>query len=303
MPIRSAQLAARYLARAKTVNKAWQHTKYCLDAHVLKKWKHRPANMIRRADVRELLEPLENRWALHNDVRSAVMAVFSYGVEFEVVAANPVRDVKPMETVVRKRTLSDAELTDVWMALDVVPDPIGIILKIMLLTGQRGNEVRHMRREDHPKRIVGNVRREGIEIGLEQRTACDHKIWLSAPVTELIGESTVTNVTVESGAVFPQVSRQRLANPMAKICKSLGLPRATPHDMRRTFATTAARLGFPDALIHRVLNHTPGKLSQTYNQHKYEQESRRLMEAVANKLMAIVTGTDVEADNVVEFRK
>ena len=36
------KLAARYLARAKTVNKAWQHTKYCLDAHVLKKWRHRP---------------------------------------------------------------------------------------------------------------------------------------------------------------------------------------------------------------------------------------------------------------------
>ena len=78
-------------------------------------------------------------------------------------------------------------------------------------------------------------------------------------------------------------------------------PRATPHDMRRTFATTAARLGFPDALIHRVLNH-PGKVVETYNQHKYEQESRRLMEAVANKLTAIVTGTDVD-DNVVEFRK
>ena len=214
--------------------------------------------MIRRADVRELLEPLENRWALHNDVRSAVMAVFSYGVEFEVVAANPVRDVKPMETVVRKRTLSDAELTDVWMALDVVPDPIGIILKIMLLTGQRGNEVRHMRREDLRNGFWRNVRREGIELA-GTKNGLDHKIWLSAPVTELIGSSTVTNVTVEAGAVFPQVSRQRLANPMAKICKSLGLPRATPHDMRRTFATTAARLGFPDALIHRVLNH-PGKV-------------------------------------------
>jgi integrase len=123
-----------------------------------------------------------------------------------------------------------------------------------------------------------------------------NKIWLSAPVRELVGEGA-------AGAVFPPVSRQRLANPMAKIWKSMDMPRATPHDLRRTFATTAARLGFPDALIHRVLNHTPGKLSRIYNQHKYEQESRKLMDAVAAKLLGIISGTDVEADNVVEFRK
>jgi integrase len=141
-------LAARYLARAKTVNKSWEESEYRLDKYVLKKWRHRPVNMIRRPDVRELLEPLEDKPALFNLVRSTVMAVFSFGVEAEAVAANPVRDVKPKETVERDRTLSDAEITDVWLALDMVPDPIGTILKIMLLTGQRGNEVRYMRRAD-----------------------------------------------------------------------------------------------------------------------------------------------------------
>jgi integrase len=286
-------LAARYLARAKTVNKRSDHPEYLLDTYVLKKWRHRPARAIKRADVRELLEPLVDRWALHNDVRSAVMAVFSYGVDFEVVEANPVRDVKPMETVERERTLSDAELIDVWMALDMVPDPVGRILKIMCLTGQRGNEVRHMRRADIKNGFWG-MQGKAIEDWPGTKNRRDHKAWLSAPVRELIGEGA-------AGAVFPPVSRQRVANAMAKIWKSMNMPRATPHDMRRTFATTAGRLGFPDALIHRVLNHSPGKLR--YNQHKYEQESRKLLEAVAVKLLAIISGTDVEADNVVEFRK
>lgn len=290
-------LATRYLVRAKKVNKAWQHFEYLLDKYVLKKWRHRPANMIKRGDVIALLEPLEDRWALHNQVRSAVHAVFAFGEEVDVITANPVRGTKPMETVERDRTLSDAELIDVWMALDMVPDPIGRILKIMALTGQRGNEIRHMRRED-----IKNGWWEMPGLPVEDwpgtKNKSDHKIWLSAPVAELI-EANVKHA-LHSGAVFPPVSRQRLANAMTKIRKSLDIPRVTPHDLRRTFASTVTRIGFPEELMDRVINHHK---RGPYNKHRYEKENRIVMEAVAAKLMAIISGTNSEAANVVEFRK
>ena len=49
--------------------------------------------------------------------------------------------------------------------------------------------------------------------------------------------------------------------------------------------------------MNRIQNHKEGGVTDTYDRHGYEDENKRVMEAVASHLMAIVTGK--VDDNVV----
>ena len=53
--------------------------------------------------------------------------------------------------------------------------------------------------------------------------------------------------------------------------------------------------------MNRIQNHKEGGVTDTYDRHGYEDENKRVMEAVASHLMAIVAGKDGD-DNVVQYR-
>jgi len=54
----------------------------------------------------------------------------------------------------------------------------------------------------------------------------------------------------------------------------LGLPRWTPHDLRRTAATKLSELGCPDEIIDAILNHVKKGVIGVYNRNKYDKEKR-----------------------------
>ncbi len=84
---------------------------------------------------------------------------------------------------------------------------------------------------------------------------------------------------------------------MREICKKLKVPRATPHDLRRTNGSTITRLGFGRDAMNRIQNHREGGIADVYDQHQYADENKRVMEAVANQFAALVEGP--RTDNVV----
>ena len=53
-----------------------------------------------------------------------------------------------MRSSTRQRVLSDAEIREVWAAAEAVGGPYGAFVKMLLLTGQRRNEVAGMRRSE-----------------------------------------------------------------------------------------------------------------------------------------------------------
>jgi hypothetical protein len=69
------------------------------------------------------------------------------------------------------------------------------------------------------------------------------------------------------------------------------VPRATPHDLRRTHGTTITSLGFGRDALNRIQNHREGGIADVYDQHKYAEENKRVMEAVANRIMALALGS------------
>ena len=53
-----------------------------------------------------------------------------------------------------------------------------------------------------------------------------------------------------------------------------GLPRWTPHDLRRTAATKMSELGCPDEIIDAILNHAKKGVIGIYNRNKYDKEKQ-----------------------------
>jgi integrase len=71
---------------------------------------------------------------------------------------------------------------------------------------------------------------------------------------------------------------------MRRLCRELNVPRATPHDLRRTHGTLVCRLGFGRAAMNRIQNHRDGGIATVYDRYEYAEENRQIMEAVANTL-------------------
>ena len=67
---------------------------------------------------------------------------------------------------------------------------------------------------------------------------------------------------------------------------------ATPHDLRRTHGTTITALGFGRDAMNRVQNHKEGGIASVYDRHGYAEENKRIMESVAQRIMALVEGGD-----------
>jgi integrase len=159
-------------------------------------------------------------------------------------------------------------------------------LRMILLCGQRPGETKAMR-HDHIKdgwwEMPGKP--EGDWPGT--KNGASHRVWLSAParaiLIELGGESPPT-----SGLVFEGCPR--LTRPMADACSKLGVERATPHDLRRTFSTTVTGLGFGRDALNRVTNHREGGIADVYDRHRYTEENMRIMEAVAAHILALAEG-------------
>ena len=62
---------------------------------------------------------------------------------------------------------------------------------------------------------------------------------------------------------------------------------------------TITALGFGRDAMNRIQNHKEGGIASVYDRHSYSDENKRIMEAVASKIMMLVQGA--AAGNVVAF--
>ena len=82
-----------------------------------------------------------------------------------------------------------------------------------------------------------------------------------------------------------------LDEAMRKVCSSLGVERATPHDLRRTHGSAITRLGYGRDAMNRIQNHREGGIASVYDRHGYAEENKRIMEAVAAERAILRAGT------------
>jgi integrase len=234
-----------------------------------------------------------------NQTKAHVSALFNWAVKEAIVTANPAKLIDSHQTHDRERVLSASELPTAWQALGELDDSVtAAALKVILLTGQRPGEVAHMRRE-HIKDgwwEMPGAPVPGIWPGTKNGRS--HHIWLAKSVWSLLGSSDATIGYVFAGS-RGKAAVQRLDRAMREISNKLGGEKVTPHDLRRTFSTMVTGLGFGRDGMNRVTNHKEGGIADIYDRHDYNLENHRIMEAVAERIMGLVTGR--ASDNVVKF--
>lgn len=297
-----AELAEKYVElHAKKHNKSWMQADALVRRHALPRWGKLQAATITRGDIKQLMSRIEAPITA-NAVLASISAVFSWALKEEILPANPCKLVARNATRSRERVLSGSELPMFWAAFDDAGLVAGTALKMILLTGQRPGEVAHMRREhiadgewwQMPGEPMPALGWPGTKNGES------HRVWLARPVQALLAEladaaSTGFVFTGSRGAPI-----RGLDAAMRAICAKLGVERATPHDLRRTFSTTVTGLGFGRDALNRVTNHKEGGIASVYDRFHYSEENKRVMETVSAQIMALVEGR-AETGKVVTF--
>jgi integrase len=195
---------------------------------------------------------------------------------------------KPVEEKSRDRVLSDAELRGIWKAC--LDDDYGAIIKLLMLTGSRANEIGALHRNEvHDEQIVLPAERT------KNRRA--HIIPLSEAAKSLLAAFR----RGERKFVFGRNDTGFRGWSHCKAALDQRLPfneHWAVHDLRRTVATRMAELGVQPHIIEAVLNHVSGHkggVARVYNRATYDKEKREALNLWAEHVMALVEGRNASS--------
>jgi len=92
------------------------------------------------------------------------------------------------------------------------------------------------------------------------------------------------------------------SKPLPEDPNRLGLEFFTPHDLRHTAATLMAKESVQFETRERVLNHTMGKMDETYNQHDFDDEKQMALIVIEKKIISALSGTEGKVIDIQQGR-
>jgi integrase len=280
---------------AKPKNRGWKAVQATLRKfHTLN---DRPAGEITRAEVVRVLERITARGApvAANRAMSAIKKVFAWSLDRGVIMIHPLVGLrKPGLERSRDRVLTDAELLSFWQATDAEGFPFGPMLKLMALTAQRRGEVATMRWSQVDfERAVWTIPASVAKNGRV------HEVPLSSLALDIIRKLPRFS---GSDLLFTTTGTSPISG-FGRAKNRLNLMMETSnwrlHDLRRTAASSMARLGVAPHVIEKVLNHVSGQISgvaAVYNRHSYQFEKRDALVCWANLIVSLIGQAPHEID-------
>lgn len=261
-----------------------------LELHVYPDWRDRKLGSIKRAEVRDLIQGLEGD-VLPNRVLATIKTVFGYAISQDWIDVSPADRIdKPKAEAPRDRFLSMEEVERVWNATALLGYPEGPWARLLLLTGQRRSEVAGMRWADLD-----------LDVGTWTLTASQtkakrsHLVPLAPAAVEIIkAMPQMGDYVFSTSANSPIRGFARAKSQIDRWLDSKGNGLSEPwrfHDFRRTASTHMVRLGIPELVVSRVLNHrVQGVTGQVYALHSYAPEKRHALETWAAEVDRAVNG-------------
>jgi integrase len=261
-----------------------------------------------------------------NRVRSTLSDFFSWAMSegIEGIDGNPVIGTNKSEESPRERVLMDHELRAIWKHAG--DDHYGVIIKLLMLTGQRADEIASLRWSEinettiPEKRVTDAIRLphfniKAIDLPADRtKNKRAHIVPLSELAVSILDKQ--PRRANDDGSIrefvfgigqqgFSGWSRckERLDE---RIAKELGKPldHWTPHDLRRTMSTLMNdRLGILPHVVEAILNHVGGTkagVAGVYNKALYLRERAESLNLWADHLTAIVEGRE---NNVTPFKR
>jgi integrase len=287
---RVARLFVERYARPK--NRTWQQTARWLGLApgegetlvltgkgAVAKWDGRKIGTIRQADVIHLLDAMVDRGnpISANRTLSALRKLFNWAEGRYGLSGNPCHRVEmPGTETSRDRILTDDELAAVWRAATEQGGLFAPVVQLLILTGQRRNEVAGMewRELDLPAKLWklprGRVKNDN-----------GHEVPLSEPalaVVESVPRISGRNLLFTTTGKTPVSAFSRAKD---RIDEASGVDDWTIHDLRRTVASGMARLGVSLPVIEKILNHSSGSFRGVvgvYQRHSFADEKRAALD-------------------------
>ncbi|MGH9425012.1 MAG: tyrosine-type recombinase/integrase, partial [Terriglobia bacterium] len=151
-------------------------------------------------------------------------------------------------------------------------DRFGIIVKLLILTGQRRGEIAGIKPQCISDKAI-TWPKETTKNGRE------HTLPISNSVKQLLPH-------------LPQ-NYNTWAKPKVSLDHLSQVHDWTLHDLRRTYATNMAALGTPIHVIEKLLNHSSGTIrgvAAIYNRHSYFEEMKIADAAYEEKLQSLFAG-------------
>lgn len=281
-----------YIERyARPRQRSWRDTAGRLRANLVAMFGDKPVASLARKDVIAMLDAAAARGlgVGVNRILANTKTYLRWCVERGLIANSPADGVRaPLPERARDRALCDDELAAVWAAAVAYGYPFGDIVRLLILTGQRRDEVACMAWDE----IDADAAAWTIPAE-RNKSGRPHLVPLSAPALEIIGA-----LTPVGALVFP--ARSDLAGTRAfsgwsrakeRLDARSGVTDWRLHDLRRTAATGMARLGADPHVVERVLNHattSAGPLARVYQRYAYEDEKRAALKAWGREVCALV---------------
>jgi integrase len=286
------ELAEKYMTKFAMVRNrpaTTREKRYQLEADLFPKWKNRKAASITRRDIIDLVDAIAERAPIHaNRVAALISSIFAFALDQEILTASPaLRIPRPGKEQARNRVLSAAEIGRLWAALNGESARIAGIFRLALLTAQRKSEIAGMRWDELD-----------LDAGWwtlpTERTKAnrEHRVPLVATAVGILRgllDAPHDPVFVFRGG--------RLGQPIGNLGKALQRVREASclvfwlHDLRRTAASEMARLGVPQLVIGRILNHADNSVvAQHYNKYSYDAEKRDGLLKLERSVLSIVKG-------------
>jgi integrase len=293
-----AALVDDYLEKhARKFKRSADEDERVLNVEVLPSWGNRSVRELSRRDVRALIERKAERAPIAaNRLLAVIRKMLNFAVDHDWLEANPAaRVAKPAPEQSRDRVLSHDEVRRVWRILSNLPttsdkpapgrkrargiqdDPLcpisaqlAALLKVRLLTAQRGGEVAHMRWAD-----VDLKSGWWAIPGSDTKNGEPHRVPLVADAIEII-QKQEPNEKKRGVYVFT-------GNGEATVVH------------RATAATYMGEVGVPREHISFVLNHVDGgsRATKVYDRYGRDNEKRLALETWQRRLKAILENKPV----------
>jgi integrase len=272
------------------------------------RWSDKPVTKIDGHDIHTIVAEVRERGAPGLERRSeaptesraramlaALSSMFGWLLQHRRVETNPCVGVhRPEPSKARERVLTNKEIRWLWRACDQVGEPFAAIVKLLLLSGQRLNEVAGMRRDE----LSDDGATWDIP-GSRTKNKKPHRVPLPPQAQTLIpggGHALIFTTTGSTPVSGWSRAKRRLDTLMLTLAQQESGKGATIaawrlHDLRRTTVTGMIELGLRPDVIEHVVNHISGHRSGVagvYNKAELLPERKAALERWAAHVAGLV---------------
>jgi integrase len=296
--------ADRFLQSCK--GEGWRRlVERSLRLHIVPVLASKPLPTITRADVVAVFDAMpDEQQAGQRNVFAILRRLFKWAISRGDIARSPMEGMEtPPPVKARDRWLNDAELARVWNAAPDCHRCFGPIVRLLIATGQRREEVggalwEELDRSDRMWRIAGTRTKNGAPHTVPLNDLAVDELDRLAKGEAWPKRGAV--FTTSTGAPFTAYAKGKLKLDALVAGAGGGeIPAWRLHDLRRTLATGFQRLGVRFEVTEAVLNHLSGARSGVagvYQRHDWKDEKRQALDAWARH---VAQSTAPTADNVI----